>query len=161
MNIILRASRTVNKMVETAVFVMLGAMVLIVSAGVFWRYGLNSALSWSEELVRYLLVWISFLGATMATCQGAHIGISILTDRLPERLQRAVALFVNLIVLVFLGVVLYQGVKILPVMAVRVAPTLGVRMGVFYLVLPISAAVMILHVIGESTSILLNKKTDG
>ncbi len=161
MNNILRASRIVNKMVETAVFVMLGAMVLIVSAGVFWRYGLNSALSWSEELVRYLLVWISFLGATMATCQGAHIGISMLTDRLPERLQRAVALFVNLIVLVFLGVVLYQGVKILPVMAVRVAPTLGVRMGIFYLVLPISAAVMILHVIGESMSIFSQKRKDG
>lgn len=161
MNNILRASRIVNKMVETAVFVMLGAMVLIVSAGVFWRYGLNSALSWSEELVRYLLVWISFLGTTMATCQGAHIGISMLTDRLPERLQRAVALFVNLIVLVFLGVVLYQGVKILPVMAVRVAPTLGVRMGVFYLVLPISAAIMILHVVGELTSIFSPKRKDG
>ena len=48
MNNILRASRIVNKMVETAVFVMLGAMVLIVSAGVFWRYGLQ----FRSQLVR-------------------------------------------------------------------------------------------------------------
>ena len=158
MNAILMVSRIANKVVERSVFVMLGAMVVIVSAGVFWRYVLNAALSWSDELVRYVLVWISFLGASMATYRGAHIGIAMLTERFSERVQRVITLFVNLLILLFLGVILYQGVRILPVMAVRVAPTLGIRMEVFYTVLPISAAIMILHVIGESMTVLFNKK---
>jgi TRAP-type C4-dicarboxylate transport system permease small subunit len=157
MNVILVVSRIVNRIVETSVFVMLAVMVAVVSASVFWRYGLNAALSWSEELVRYLLVWISFLGASMATYRGAHIGIAAFTDRLPERAQQAVALGVNSLIVLFLGIVLYQGVKILPVMAVRLAPTLGIRMQIFYTVLPISAAVMILHVVAESVTLLFDR----
>jgi TRAP-type C4-dicarboxylate transport system permease small subunit len=157
MNPLLAASRVVNKIVETSVLVMLSAMVVIVSAGVFWRYGLNDALSWSEELVRYLLVWVSFLGASMATYRGAHIAITLFIDRLPQQVQRLVILSVNLLIILFLVIILYQGVKILPVMAVRVAPTLGVRMNVFYIVVPIAAGAMIFHVIVQCMATLLGK----
>jgi TRAP-type C4-dicarboxylate transport system permease small subunit len=157
MNPLLAASRVVNKIVETSVLVMLSTMVVIVSASVFWRYGLNDALSWSEELVRYLLVWVSFLGASMATYRGAHIGITLFTERLPQQVQRCVALLMNLLMILFLVIILYQGVKILPVMAVRVAPTLGVRMNVIYIVVPIAAGTMIFHVIVQCMATLLGK----
>lgn len=157
MNPLLAASRVVNKIVETSVLVMLSTMVVMVSASVFWRYGLNAALSWSEELVRYLLVWVSFLGASMATYRGAHIGITLFTERLPQQVKRCVALLVYLLMILFLVIILYQGVKILPVMAVRVAPTLGVRMNVIYIVVPIAAGTMIFHVIVQCMATLLGK----
>lgn len=157
MNPLLTASRVVNKIVETSVLVMLSAMVVVVSASVFWRYGLNAALSWSEEMVRYLLVWVSFLGASIATYRGAHIGITLFTERLPQQVQRCLALLVNLLMTLFLVIILYQGVKILPVMVVRVAPTLGLRMNVFYIVLPIAAGTMIFHVIVQCMATLLGK----
>jgi TRAP-type C4-dicarboxylate transport system permease small subunit len=157
MKIIQVFSRIANRIIETSVFAMLIAMVGIVSASVFWRYVLNDALSWSEELVRYLLVWVSFLGASIATYRGAHIGIAVVTDRLTERNQRVIGLLANLFILVFLGVILYQGIKILPVMAVRIAPTLGIRMKVFYMALPIAAGVMILHVVAQSMATLFHR----
>lgn len=150
MDFVVAVSRFVNRIVETSVFAMLCVMVVVVSAGVVFRYVLNTALVWSDELARYLLVWISFLGASMATYRGVHIGIAAFTALLPERFQRAVGWIVDLLILVFLVAILYQGLKILPVMAVRIAPTLGIRMSVFYMVLPIAAGVMILHVLAQS-----------
>ena len=122
------SSRWLDRLVCFTVIGLLVCMVVTTSAGVFWRYVLNSALSWSEELGRFLLVWISFLGAAMAT-------------RL--WLGRAV----DLMIIAFMSVVLVGGIKILPFVTFRIAPTLGVHMDIPYLVMPISAGIIIFHVL--------------
>jgi TRAP-type C4-dicarboxylate transport system permease small subunit len=154
MKVLSAASTYVNRLVEVAVFVMLAVMVMVISAAVFWRYVLNDSLSWSEELGRYLLVWISFLGASMGTYQAAHISISMVTERLPPRIRWATELAADLMVVAFLAAILYQSIKILPVMSVRIAPTLGIRMSVVYAVLPLSSAVMLLHMFTRCASTL-------
>ena len=50
------------------------AMAAVVAAQVFWRYGLNASLFWSEELARHLLVWMTFLGASTAYRRRVHPG---------------------------------------------------------------------------------------
>jgi TRAP-type transport system small permease protein len=154
MKVLSAASTYVNRLVEVAVFVMLAVMVLVISAAVFWRYVLNDSLSWSEELGRYLLVWISFLGASMGTYQAAHISISMVTERLPPRIRWVTELATDLMIVAFLAAIFYQGMKILPVMWVRIAPTLGIRMSVVYAVLPLSSAVMLLHMVTRCASTL-------
>ena len=149
MKVLSAASTYVNKLVEATVFAMLAVMVIVISAAVFWRYVLNDSLSWSEELGRYLLVWISFLGASIGTYKAEHISISVVTDRLPSGLRWWTRLATDLMIAVFLSVILYQGIKILPAMAVRIAPTLGLRMSVVYIVLPLSSAVMLLHMVAR------------
>lgn len=146
MKVLLAVSSYANKAVEALVFALLAVLVVIISACVFWRYVLNDSLSWGEELGRYLLVWISFLGASMATYRGMHIGIGVLVDRLPAKLRRALAILVDLFMMAFLATLVYQGLKILPVMEVRSAPTLPIRMGMVYAVVPLATAVMLLHV---------------
>ena len=149
MKVLLALSSYTNKVVEAVVFALLAVLVLVISACVFWRYVLNDSLSWGEELGRYLLVWISFLGASMATYRGAHIGIGVVVDRLPAKLRRPLAMLVDVCMAAFLATLVYQGIKILPVMEVRSAPTLPIRMDVVYAVMPIAAAVMLLHVVAD------------
>lgn len=149
-----KASDAVDKAVRAVVFLMLIVMVVVVSAAVFWRYILNDSLSWAEELARYLLVWISFLGASIATHDKGHISISTLTDLFPPTLQRVVLILVDVFVIIFLAAVCYHGIKLLPIMRFRLAPTLLIRMDVVYLVLPISSAVMILHLVAQSVAAL-------
>ena len=154
MKVLSAASTYVNKLVEATVFVMLAVMVIVISAAVFWRYALNDSLSWSEELGRYLLVWLSFLGASIGTYQAAHISISTVTDRLPPGLRWWTRLATDLLVVVFLSVILYQSIKILPVMAVRIAPTLAIRMSVVYVALPLSSTIMLLHMVARCAATL-------
>jgi TRAP-type C4-dicarboxylate transport system permease small subunit len=140
-------SKWLDHLVAMIVIGLLICMVGVTSAGVLWRYGFNSALSWSEELARFLLIWVSFLGAALATYRDAHIGISVVFDRLPPLFQRWVERLVNVIILLFLGAILVHGIKFLPDVSLRTAPTLQLRMDIPYLVLPISSAIMMFHLL--------------
>lgn len=122
-------------------------MVVVTSAGVFWRYGLNSALSWSEELGCYLLVWVSFLGAALATSRGNHIGIALVFDRLPQKIQFWIMVMVDMIIIFFMSSIFIGGLKILPSIHARTATTLSIPMSIPYLVMPFSAGVIIFYIL--------------
>jgi TRAP-type transport system small permease protein len=87
------------------IIVLLAAMVAIVSAQVTLRYGLNSSIGWADEISRLTFVWTMFLAIPLGIKAGAHIGIELITDRLPagartmlQRLMAAVAMGMMLLV---------------------------------------------------------------
>src|SRR3978361_1447383 len=63
----------------------LAAMVVLVFSNVVLRYAFNSGIATSEELSRWLLVWLTFLGAIVALRQHGHIGVDTLVRALPPR----------------------------------------------------------------------------
>jgi TRAP-type transport system small permease protein len=136
-------ARGLDRVVGIIVVALLVAMTAITSAGVFWRYIMNDALSWAEELGCYMLVWVSFLGAALATYRGTHIGIDVVYDRLPRWAQRRLDVLVNSAIVVFMGAILLSSLKILPVVHTRISPTLFVSMDIPYLVLPVSAGIIL------------------
>ena len=79
-----------------ALVALIASMVAIVSAQVFMRYALNSSIGWTDEVSRLTFVWSIFLAIPLGIKAGVHIGMEILTVRLPrslrERLARAIAL---------------------------------------------------------------------
>jgi TRAP-type transport system small permease protein len=136
-------ARGLDRLVAFTVVALLVAMTAITSAGVFWRYIMNDALSWAEELGCYMLVWVSFLGAALATYRGTHIGIDVVYDRLPRWAQRILDILVNGAIVVFMGAILLSSLKILPVVHTRISPTLFISMDIPYLVLPVAAGLII------------------
>ena len=140
-------AKGVDRLVSGIVMTLLIGMIITTSAGVLWRYGFNSALSWSEELSRFLLVWVSFLGAAMATYRGSHIGIAVVFDRLPARARLWVGRIVDVMVICYMVAVLAGGIKMLPFVHVRVAATLPFHMNVPYLVMPVSAGLIIFYML--------------
>ncbi len=137
--------RGLDRLVAFVVVALLVVMTIVTSAGVFWRYVMNDALSWAEELGCYMLVWVSFLGAALATYRGAHIGIDVVYDRLPRWGRRVLDLSVNSAIIIFMGAILLSSLKILPVVHTRISPTLFVSMDIPYLVLPVSAGIILIQ----------------
>lgn len=76
-------------LLDVVLAVLFGATVIIITAQVVWRYALNSPLTWSEEISRFLFAWIVFLGAAAAVREGTHIRIDLFVDRLPRGVSRA------------------------------------------------------------------------
>ena len=101
------------------------AITTIICAGVFYRYMLNDALSWSEELSKFLMVWMTFTGAPIALRQGGHVAIEILPGALPPRLRQALLLVTFLIILALMGVFVHQGWVLAWNARTQVAATLG------------------------------------
>lgn len=139
----------------------LTVLVVTISTAVIFRYVLNSPLPWPEELARYSLVWLTFIGAPLATKSHSHIVVDFAGLFLPERPRLLVALAVHSIVIVFLAVFLVYGFLLVQRMWVAISPALSIRVGYVYLSIPLGTALMIVHMIHEFTRTARALRTRG
>lgn len=120
------------------------AMVALVTVGVFFRYVVDASLSWYDEFASYLLVWLSFYGAVVATYRNRHINFDTLAERMGPAGRRGMALVGTACSIVFQAVLLVYGVAMLQAVGHETAVSLqAVRMAWVYSVLPISGALML------------------
>ena len=83
---------------------------IILFIQVIARYVFNNSLSWSEELARYLFIWLVFIGISYGAKQMKHLRIDVFTQIFPKKIRPYVMLLSEIIVLVFAGVVFYSAV---------------------------------------------------
>lgn len=114
-------------------------MTLLVMVQIITRYALNQPTAWTEELVRYALIWTSLLAASYAFIERRHMALTVVRDRLPERLRRAVIVGVDVLVLLFAVLVLGVGGTMLALgSAGDLSALLGISRGAVYAIVPIS-----------------------
>ncbi len=145
MSRIQRLSLSVNRAVEFAVFFLGLSMALIVALQVFSRYVLNHSLFWSEELARFLLVWLTFLGASVAYRRRAHASIDVLFRRLPVSGQRTAVFGVHLCALFFSLILVYFGVQFAFFVRLQISPALYLPKWIPHSIVPISGIIFVLH----------------
>lgn len=88
---------------------LVAAIAVVIAASVFWRYALNDALSWSEEIAKYMMIWMVFTGAPIALRQGGHVAIEILPNLLPDRARQLLFGLVFLIIAALMVMLVYRG----------------------------------------------------
>lgn len=137
--------RFLNRFEDEVAGILMIAVTVVLTLQVFTRYVLNDPLDWTEEVSRHLFVWMVFFGASGALHDRSHVAIDLLVTRLPLKARLAAALLCNLMVLFFLGNLLYWGVKAVDRMWNLPTATLGLPIGLVYTVLPITAALMIVR----------------
>jgi len=138
-------SHRANRLVEWVMAALLAAMTLLVGVQIAGRFVFDYSILWSDELARFLLIWISFLGMSIGVRRGAHPGIDSLVRALPPRGARIVAGAALVLSLLFFAVmVLYGGVLVLRTWPQR-SVALEIRMGIPYLAVPVSGFLMFLH----------------
>lgn len=124
---------------------LLAALVLLVCLGVFFRYVLNSSLSWYDEFASYMLVWLTFYGTVVADYRRRHISFELVVDKLAPPVRRLVDAVAELAVLGFQFVLFYYGWVLAQRMTDETAISLPwVKVSWINSVLPISGAVLLL-----------------
>jgi TRAP-type transport system small permease protein len=96
-------------LIEWWAVLLLAAMVVVVCLGVFFRYVLNSSLTWYDEFASYLLVWLTFYGTVVADYRRRHINFELLVDKLPRLQRKVVDALAEIAVLGFQFVLFYYG----------------------------------------------------
>lgn len=96
MNVIVNA---VTKILESLVVIILGTMACLVFLNVVLRYGFNSSINITEEVSRYLFVWLTFLGAILAFKDNQHVNVTIFTSKLSPFSRKLLSLFTDLMML--------------------------------------------------------------
>jgi TRAP-type C4-dicarboxylate transport system permease small subunit len=145
MNRIEALSSTIDRWVEYLLFGLGFSMALLVAAQVFARYVLNHSLFWSEELARYMLVWLTFLGASTAYKRGLHPGVDALVRRLPALLQKAAAYLVHGISLSLFVVMLVYGISFAHFIRAQISPALYLPMWTVVGIIPLSGLILVIH----------------
>ncbi|MBO2543182.1 TRAP transporter small permease [Salegentibacter sp. BDJ18] len=138
------------------VFLMAG-MVTAVSWQVFSRYILQASSSFTEEIARYLLIWIGILGAAYIAGQQQHLSIDILAPKLSEKNRIKLRMGINLLIILFCLLVLVIGgsnLVYLNYLLGQTSAALNIPLGAVYTVIPISGVLVIIYKVNE----LLNPK---
>ena len=138
------------------------AMVLLTCWQVFTRYVLRNPSSWSEEMVSYLFAWMSLLGASIVVGERGHMNIPIIVERMGAKGRKFFAIFAEIVACVFAGVILvYGGIQITSLAMGQMTSALGVPVGIFYVVLPLSGVLNIIYTILNIVDIATDSEVVG
>ena len=136
------------KLLSVLIAAALALMVVLVFGNVVMRYAFNSGLTVSEELSRWLFVWVTFLGAIVAMNEGAHLGTDMLVSRLSVRGKKS-CLFLGLLLMLFVCWLMFKGsLEQVKINLESTSAVMEVPMSWFYasgLVFAVSAAVIVLN----------------
>lgn len=146
--------RWMSRIVEMSIFLCAVVIVTIVTAEVVLRYGFSHSLIFTEELSRYLMVWIVFLGSALAIRDGSHININFLINRFSWKVRKWVLVAAHLLSVAFLVVVMVEGIRILPQQFHQTCVTLDLPVFYFYLAIPVGCVLMLLFMLPVIKNVL-------
>jgi len=137
-------SEYADKATVYLVFLIMCGMVVTTTLQVICRV-FFAALTWSEELSRYLLVWGAFFAAPLAYKRGNHIAITFVIEALPKKIHAAFVALSYLLSLVFFVITAYFGVEMIKMQVFQISPAMSIPMKYIYYSIPLSLVIMIIH----------------
>jgi TRAP-type C4-dicarboxylate transport system permease small subunit len=128
---------------------LIGAIVVITLASVWWRYVLNAPLAWPEQISRIFFVWVTFVGAAVLYRERLHVAIDMFVTMLPIEVQRLAGWVIEAIVLMFNAIFFIFGLKLSLDTLGQTYGALDITPASFYFAAPVSAGLMILYLVEE------------
>jgi TRAP-type C4-dicarboxylate transport system permease small subunit len=144
-----------DRVLTWACVVLFAVLVVDVAWQVFARQVLDSPSGWSEELAKYLFIWLGLFGASLVFGERGHIAVDFAVKKLPERAQVVFAVIVQLAILTFTVLVLiWGGFQVVELAWDQNLTGLPVNVGPLYLALPISGVLTAFYTVYHLVRIL-------
>jgi TRAP-type C4-dicarboxylate transport system permease small subunit len=143
-----KVKRRVDKILEGALIFLMAANVLNVLWQVFTRFILRDPSSFTEELARFLLIWVGLLGASYAAGQKMHLAIDVVVKNLPAKARKLAESAIQVFVFLFAFLVMvYGGIRLVSITLRlnQISAALRIQLGYVYLVLPLSGLLIMFY----------------
>ena len=134
----------IDSLLRKIVIFTIGLMLSIIFLQVVLRYAFHFTFSFSEELSRYLFVWTVFLSIPVVAKTGGHMAVGAITERVQGGWLKVCRVAGGLLTLLFSGIFLWQGLRMVRLTQFQTSPALGIKMSHVYLAIPLGAAVLLL-----------------
>lgn len=144
----MKVKATIDKILGTLLIILMIILVLDVVWQVAARYLVKSPSSFTDELARFLLMWVGLFGAAYAHGKKRHLAIDILPSKLTGRKKVNLLIFINVMVILFaLTVLVIGGIRLVYITLTldQISPALRIPLGYVYLSLPLSGLFMIYY----------------
>lgn len=136
-----------NAGAELVLWILVALTIIVTFIQVIFRYGLDSSLSWSEELARYLFVWVIFLGTSVATRRRQHIFVEILVALLPDARRVWIDSLGTIVCIIFFAIFAYVGWALTLNAWQQYSTALDIRIAWVYAAAPLGAGLSVLHLL--------------
>ncbi|WP_158736486.1 TRAP transporter small permease [Alteribacillus sp. YIM 98480] len=144
-----KISLAIYKFSKLLLIALTAMLSIVIISQVISRSFLGFSFVWSEEVGRYLLIWLTFIGASTALRDDELIGLDLLDSRLNFRNKKLIKLLIHISILFFLLFVAYYGTKTVfsPGILNQTASTFEFSMAYVYLAIPVATLIMIIHIV--------------
>jgi TRAP-type C4-dicarboxylate transport system permease small subunit len=150
----------IDRLLHFAIAVCLALMAIFVFGNVVLRYFFNSGITWSEEVSRFLFIWLIFLGSILALKDNEHLGVDTLLKKLSGKAKKAVFVLNNLLLLATLALVADGSWKLTMTNMDQSAPATNMPyayINIFGVVISVGMAIIVL---GNLYRVVANKTSD-
>ncbi|MEX0684944.1 MAG: TRAP transporter small permease [Balneolales bacterium] len=142
--------KSLNKILSSASIALMSLLVITVLLQVFMRYVVNSPVTFTEELSRFLLIWLGLIAASYAYRQRMHLALDLLVVKLKGRKRMTLNIIIHSLIGIFsLTVLIYGGLHLvyLTYILEQFSAALGLSMAIVYLAIPISGIAILIYAI--------------
>lgn len=145
MQLLKRIDRVIEKAVEYFCIALLAAIIIVCFSNAFMRYLFDRPIVWSEELTRYMSVWLAIVGAAATVRVDGHTALDILQGLIKNRKAKAVLFVLTRAIVVLILVGLFPaGIAAMQTLGRSIASSTRLPMWVLYLSFPLGSVCMIL-----------------
>jgi TRAP-type C4-dicarboxylate transport system permease small subunit len=129
------------------VIALMAVMATLVFANVVSRYLFSYSIIWVEELTRYMMVWVGFMGSGLVLRYGAHIAVDVFQDLLPARAAQALRALIVVVLAVVFASMAWLGFQYVGFAWDQETPVLNWNIGIVYLAIPVGSVLMLVHLL--------------
>jgi TRAP-type C4-dicarboxylate transport system permease small subunit len=138
----------IDKLLELALIILMGANVLNVLWQVFTRFVLKDPSSFTEELARYLLIWVGLAGASYAAGKKMHLAIDVVLQNFKNKTKIWMEIFIQIFIFLFsFFVMVIGGLRLVTITLTlnQISAALRIKLGYVYLVLPLGGLLIMFY----------------
>ncbi len=147
---------------ESATAALIALSVLLIALQIIFRYALGKPLTWTEQLARYVFIWVCMLGVPVAVYKGATFSFDLVVKVLPAKVREVIKILVSLINMFFSSYWCYWTVQLVEKGGWRMTEGVKVKMGVLYSAQVVCALCLFVIILSDTiTSVKALAKREG
>lgn len=157
----------IDKIERFLITVIFTEVIIVGFAQVVCRFILRTPLPWSEELLRFSFIWLTYTASSMGIMAGTHANVTVLTDRLSVKSQKVLQVFIDLLTAFFCAVVFYFSITIIQtqIETNQISPAMRIPMYIPYAGITVSFGFMIIQCVARTlntiTDLFNTERTEG
>ncbi|WP_422122382.1 TRAP transporter small permease [Planococcus sp. X10-3] len=135
---------------RTIIALMLLTIVGVTILQVVSRFVFNEPLTWPDELGRFLLIWMVFIGAAVVSFDDRHLGVEFIQEKMSPKVKLISSMIIRLLILLFLFITIFSSFELIQIAHMRSSAALGIPDSYWRIAAPVGAALMIFYVVIRS-----------